>query len=165
MPVNIFDLVEDRKEASLEIGVNVLNVRYRPNQLTPAREMAMLRQAASDNAAEDDASDDEVAIATAQRNIDRQIGTFAELVEWWDFEGPLARGADGERLHIPRDMTGPLESQAFVEQHPGAELLVRSGDIVPATPEYLRLLPSHFLMLVVNLINEDMRPKQKRRRN
>lgn len=161
MPVNIYDLTQDRKTVTLEIGGGQLTVTYRPNQLTPARELAMLRQARAE--ADESAGDDEE-LAQAEYNVARQLETFAEIVEAWDFMGPLARHDDtGERLDLPRDMHEPGDLADFAERH-GGSLLVPPDVPVPIRPDCLVLIGSNFLMRVVALINEDMRPNPKGKR-
>jgi hypothetical protein len=158
MPVTINDLTQDRKTVTLELPGGDLTVTYRPNQLTPARELAILRQAKSD--ADDDSDSDE--IETAEYNINRQISTFVDLVEAWDFEGPLAKDKTGARLDIPKDHNA--EAQAYAESQAGT-LMVPAGETVPIRAEFLKLLPSAFLMNLVGRINEDMRPNPKKRRS
>lgn len=160
MPVNIFDLADDRKTVTLEFGADTLTVTYRPNQLTPARELAIIRQARADS--DDDAGDDDE-LARAQFNIERQLSAFAELVEAWDFEGPLAKDSKGDRLDLPRNLTDSLELAAFAESK-GGKLVVPPGEVVPIRPDMLKLIGSNFLMQVTAKINEDMRPDPKRRR-
>jgi len=160
MPVNIYDLEQDRKTLTMEFGSDSLTVTYRPNKLTPARELAILRQARSESLS--DENDDDEDIERAEFNINRQLSTFSELVEAWDFLGPLAEKA-GERFDLPRDITELSEAQAFCEAH-GANLVVKPGETAPIRPDVLKLIGSNFLMLVVTRINEDMRPDPKRRR-
>ena len=160
MPISAFDLADDRKTATLEFGADTLTVTYRPNQMTPARELAIIRQARSE-AAEDSGDDEE--LARAEYNVNRQLETFVELVEAWDFMGPLAQSSKGDRLNLPRSLTDPLELAAFAESK-GGKLLVPPDEVVPIRTEFLRLIGSNFLMKVVNLLNEDMRPKQQCKR-
>jgi hypothetical protein len=160
VPVNIFNLTQDRKTLSIDFGADTLTVTYRPNALTPAGELAILRQARADSI-EDGEDDDE--LERAAFNISRQLEAFAELVESWDFMGPLARAKAGNRLDIPASLTDPLEVAAFVESQGGA-LVVPAGQVVPIRPDCLRLIGSNFLMTVTARINEDMRPNPKRQR-
>ena len=157
MPITIDDLAVDRKTVTLELGSGSLTVTYRPNALTPAREMFLLRAARAESEDEEDAE-----LQSAERNITRQISTFVELVESWDFLGPLA-SKNGERLDIPRDQQSSSDAEAFCELH-GAKLVVPTDEPVPIKADVLRLLPSHFLMRVVVLINQDMRPNPKQRK-
>lgn len=158
MPVNIYDLSADRKTITLELGAADLTVTYRPNSLTPARELAILRQARSDSEGDDGFEE----IEQAERSIQRQIQSFIEVIEAWDFMGPLALAADGAtRLDIPRDQMGVLDAQAFAEAH-GGKVLVPAEQVVPIRFEFLKLIPSNFLMTIVRKVNEDMGPKKKR---
>jgi hypothetical protein len=160
MPVNIYDLESDRKTVTLEFGSDSLTVTYKPNALTPARELAILRQARSES--DDEAGDDDE-LARAEFNISRQLLAFTELVEAWDFMGPLARDAKGDRLDIPKALTDHLEIAAYCESQ-GGKLVVPPEQVVPIRPEFLELIGSNFLMLITSKINEDMRPDPKRRR-
>jgi len=155
MPVNIYDLVEDRK--TLRVSQYDLTLTYRPNSLTPAKELALLKTTDPD-------ADDDEAIAMVEANVKRQIQGFADLVEAWDFTGPLAKDADGGRLDIPKALNNePLEAQAYVEDK-GGKLLVKAGDIVPIQVENLMLLPGYFIVSLIRAINEDMTPDPKSRK-
>lgn len=161
MPITINALQDDRKTTTLEFGTDTLVVTYKPNALTPARELAILRQAREDS--EDSSDGDYDEIARAEFNINRQLGAFAELVEAWDFKGPLAQDKHGDRLDIPRNLTDLLEIQAFCESQ-GGKLMVPPDEVVPIRVEFLKLIGSNFIMQVSALINEDMRPDPKRKR-
>lgn len=157
MPLNLFDLDQDRKQLTIEFAGGTVSLVYRPNQLTPARELGILRAASADV----DPDDDE-AISNAEQAITRQIEGFVELVESWDVEGPLAVDAYGQRLKIPADQqTNP---QGYVESM-GGRLVVEPGQIVPIKAEVLRLMASNVLMTISRKINEDMAPNPKRRRS
>lgn len=168
MPLSMYELQADRRTITLELPGGNLVVTYRPNQLTPARELAIIRQARDDVAASDaedkNASEIAAELETAEYNISRQIANFVELVEAWDFTGPLAQASDGSRLDIPRDHMGELEAQAYAESR-GGKVLVPSGHVVPIRQEFLRLMPSNFLMNISARINDDMRPNPKKRPN
>lgn len=164
MPISLYDLHSDRKTVTLDIAGGQLTVTYKPNALTPARELALIRQARDDVTREDDDDPEARELEAAEFNINKQITTFCEVVEAWDFEGPLAVDKEGLRLDLPRDQQGLLESQAFAESQ-GGKIVVPAGETVPLRQEFLRILPSHFLMEVQRLINEDMRPNRKRPRS
>ena len=152
MPVSIYDLVEDRK--TIRIPGYDLSVTYRPNSLTPAKELLLLQTSPDDEDEEEDEDN-----ARAKRNIIRQIRGFCDLVEAWDFLGPLAE-KDGARLDIPKGQEGDLESQAWVEDQ-GGQLLIPTGQPVPIQEKYLVLLPGFFIVNIIRAINEDMTPKKK----
>jgi hypothetical protein len=163
MPMNLYELQQERKSATLYDGR--LNLTYRPHKLTPAKELAMLRGSDVD-------SDDPAVIAQAKRNIQRQLEAFAELVEAWDFLGPLVADAEGEgvdadKLPIDLQQSGKeLELEAWLEEHmPGAKVVVGSGQTCPLVPDCLKLISSNFLMQIVAQLNEDMRPNVRKRGN
>lgn len=163
MPMNLYDLQQERKTTALFDGK--LNLTYRPHKLTPAKELAMLRGSDVD-------SDDPEVIAQAKRNISRQLEAFAELVESWDFLGPLVADADGEGVdadELPLDLQQSgkeLELEAWLEENmPGAKVKVAAGESCPLKPDYLKLVSSNFLMQIVAQLNEDMRPNVRKRGN
>lgn len=158
MPMSMFDLSQERKTTTLFDGK--LNLTYRPHKLTPARELAMLR------ASEGEVTDkDPAALAKAKAAVQRQLQSFAELVEAWDFLGPLAEDTHGDSIELPPFRPGDdLELASWLEEnHPGAQVVVNIGDPVPLEPRYLRLISSQFLMLIIAELNEDMRPNVRRR--
>jgi len=156
MPTTLFDVVADRRTASFDVHGHQVTVTYRPNSLTPAREVAILRQSA------EDVTDDELEdLARAESLVTRQVETFAELVESWDLYGPLAV-KDGARLEIPQEQRETARD--WVEAQ-GGRLLAAHDQPVPINGECLRLIPSYFLVSLVEKINQDMRPDPKRRRS
>jgi hypothetical protein len=162
MPISIYDLEQERKTVTLDFGQDSLTLTYRPQALTPAKELAIMRQARSES---DDDADDFEELERAEYNITRQLNTFTELVESWDFQGPLAVKHDGDtRLDLPRGVTDLAELESFAAEH-GGKLLVSPDNVVPIQPAYLKLLGSHFLMMVIDRINQDMRPNPKRRKS
>lgn len=160
MPVNIYDLADDRKTVTLDFGSDSLTVTYRPNSLTPARELAIIRQARAES---EDGSEGDDDLERAEFNIGRQLIAFSELVEAWDFTGPLAQDKQGDRLDLPRNISDQRELAAFAESK-GGKLVVPPGEVVPIRPEFLKLIGSNFLMQITAKINEDMRPNPKRQR-
>lgn len=154
MPVNIFELQSDRR--TVKVDKYDLTVTYRPNQMTPARELAILRA----SAISDDDDDVDELLANGERNVKRQIDAFVELVESWDFMGPLAADGEGQLLPVDpnrEDIEGYVASM-------GGTLLVPAGQVVPLKADYLRIIPSFFLTDVTIAINEDLRPDPKKRR-
>jgi hypothetical protein len=157
MPVNIYELQEDRK--TFLIDKYQLTVTYRPNELTPARELAMLRQSAVTDEDGDDEIDEQ--IRNAERNINRQIEALIALIESWDCMGPLAVTPEGELMRIPRDQFDDAEQ--YVADH-GGTLLVPTGHPIPLRHDCLVLLGSFFLTEVMEAINKDLRPDPKKRK-
>lgn len=166
MPISIYEVEQERRTITIEFGADSLTLTYRPNKLTPAKELAMLRQARAEVEAEGDEDDSALGqeIDRAEYNIKRQLDTFKELVEAWDFMGPLAQAADGGRLDLPRDVHEQQELAAYAEKH-GGKLVVPPDEVVPIVPTFLRLIGSNFLMTIVSRINDDMRPKVKGRKS
>lgn len=160
MPINIFELTDDRKTVTIPVGSSggQMTLTYRPNSLTPARELAIMRRAELEL---DDEGDDDQDAARVQRNIERQISTFLELVESWDFEGPLARDVHGDAVKFP--IEARHDPAGYCAEH-GHELLVPAGQVIPLTYDNLVVIPSHFLLGIVEAVNKDMRPDPKRKR-
>jgi hypothetical protein len=158
----MFELEQDRKTATITTDSGSLTVTYRPHALTPAKELAMLRvpSEAIDEDADEDAQNE--AYERANQSISMQLNSFCELVEAWDFLGPLAQDAEGNYLPLPRGLDS-IEQQAYAEER-GGQVVVAEGEMVPLQPRYLKLISSHLLMQVVRGINADMRPNDKRQR-
>lgn len=155
MPLSIFDLQSDRK--TFTIPELDLTVTYRPNQLTPARELAILRS----SALPDDEDDIDELLAAGERNVKRQIDAFCQLVESWDLMGPLVADADGQLME---GVNPNHEGWERAVEERGGTIVVPAGQVIALTPDNLRVLPSHFLATVTEAINKDMRPDPKKRK-
>ena len=90
MPISVSDLVSERRTIAVPIGRGRLEVTYRPQELTPAREEEIAEQLDNNDA-----------------KSSTMLTMFVDLVAAWDLTGPLVDRETDEVL-VEDDVSIPL---------------------------------------------------------
>jgi hypothetical protein len=133
MPIRVGDLVQERRKIRIKLSAGELEVTYRPNELTPAKEQLFTE---------------------ALNNRDKthripMLDMFHDLVVDWDLEGPLTAA-----VQVVDDETNEVLVQEGQE-------VVADGERVGTHPDHTMHLPSHFIARVFTAIQKDMNPDPK----